>query len=50
MGTTTEPGLGLLTQGAVDVITPGELEAKVATGRRLRVLMYVLHTVMQIQI
>src|SRR5450755_2630109 len=28
---------GLLTQGAVDVITPGELVAKLATGRRLRV-------------
>ena len=26
-----------LTQGAVDVITPGELAAKLATGRRLRV-------------
>jgi tyrosyl-tRNA synthetase len=29
--------LGSLTQGAVDVITPGELMAKIATGRRLRV-------------
>lgn len=29
--------LGALIQGAVDVITPGELEAKIATGRRLRV-------------
>jgi tyrosyl-tRNA synthetase len=29
--------LGSLTQGAVDVITPGELTAKIATGRRLRV-------------
>ena len=29
--------LGGLTQGAVDVITPGELAAKLATGRRLRV-------------
>jgi tyrosyl-tRNA synthetase len=28
---------GSLTQGAVDVITPGELAAKIATGRRLRV-------------
>jgi tyrosyl-tRNA synthetase len=29
--------LQALTQGAVDVITPGELAAKLATGRRLRV-------------
>jgi tyrosyl-tRNA synthetase len=31
------PDLGSLTQGAVAVITPGELQAKIATGRRLRV-------------
>jgi tyrosyl-tRNA synthetase len=31
------PDLGPLTQGAVDVITPGELAAKIATGRRIRV-------------
>ena len=31
------PELSPLTQGAVDVITPGELVAKIATGRRLRV-------------
>jgi tyrosyl-tRNA synthetase len=29
--------VAVLTQGAVDVITPGELAAKIATGRRLRV-------------
>jgi len=29
--------VGALTQGAIDVITPGELMAKIATGRRLRV-------------
>ncbi len=29
--------VGALTQGAVDVITPGELTAKIGTGRRLRV-------------
>jgi tyrosyl-tRNA synthetase len=32
-----EPELDPLTQGAIDVITPGELVAKIATGRRLRV-------------
>src|ERR1700682_2170140 len=37
MGATEEPELDSLTQGAVDVITPGELHAKIATGRRLRV-------------
>jgi tyrosyl-tRNA synthetase len=31
------PELSSLTQGAVDVITPGELAAKIGTGRRLRV-------------
>jgi tyrosyl-tRNA synthetase len=32
-----DPELGPLVQGAVDVITPGDLAAKIATGRRLRV-------------
>jgi tyrosyl-tRNA synthetase len=37
MSATESPELGLLTQGAVDVITAGELATKIATGRRLRV-------------
>jgi tyrosyl-tRNA synthetase len=37
MSASEDPELGALTQGAVDVITPGELKAKIATGRRLRV-------------
>src|SRR6266436_5491376 len=35
--TPDEDPLGGLTQGAVDVITPRELGARIATGRRLRV-------------
>jgi tyrosyl-tRNA synthetase len=37
MAVPEDPRLGSLTQGAVDVITPGDLAAKLATGRRLRV-------------
>ncbi len=37
MSAATEPELGVLTQGAIDVFTPGELAGKLATGRRLRV-------------
>jgi tyrosyl-tRNA synthetase len=37
MAADVPPELSPLTQGAVDVITPGELVAKIATGRRLRV-------------
>jgi len=37
MSADVPPELSPLTQGAVDVITPGELAAKIATGRRLRV-------------